>query len=628
MLSSATRTRELEKHLNFTTPYITLPLMIFSREDHPYIKDIGELHTGVTAVVDGHAIVDFLEKDWPDLPLLMVKNVEDGLRAVTSGRADHYIDTLLTTSYNIQRLGFSKIKVAGETPYTYSLGFASHKKLPTLHQILQKGLDSISEEERSAIFNKWRSIHYEHDFDYTLLWKMAAIGFVVLGVIFHWNRRLAAEINDRKRTEKRLLESESKSHAMSEAIHDGLVMIDEHARVMYWNQAAENLFGITAEEAMGKNMHNLISPKKYHADAHKGLENFAITGKGPVVGKLQQLTAIRKDGSRFPAEIGVSSFQNNNRWYAVGTIRDITERIESQETVARVRTELQQIFDNTQVGIIFIKDEHKLYRCNQRTAEILGYESPQEMIGMDLSAFHLSDKHFEEFAQRYHTQLAKGIRVVTEYEMRQKNGRNIWCSLAGNALDHANPPDITKGVIWALDDISEKKAAQEALQESKKRVKTILESINTGTMIIDPQSKIILDVNPVAAKMIGLPTEQITGKRCHQFTCPCAEGNCPITDDKQSITNEERLLLTASGVEIPILKTVVPILLDGKKELLESFVDLSQQKKIEQALQENLNDLERFYRMAIDREEKMIDLKTEINALLVQTGHPQKYTIR
>ena len=628
VLAAATRTAGREEIADFTEPYITLPLMVFTKSDHPYITKMAELKNGMTAVVDEYAVVEFLERDWPDLELIKVKNVEAGLQAVASGRADHYIDTLMTTTYSIQRLGFANIKVAGETPYKYALCLAVQKRLPHLRNILRKAMASITEDERNSLFNQWRSIHYEHGFDYSLLWKVLAVVAVIMAIFIYWNRRLALEINERKKSEQRLVETERKTRAMSEAIHDGLVMIDDKARVMYWNHAAENLFDLSAQETMGKDMHSLFVPDKYQERARQGLKRFAKTGKGPVIGKLLELTAHRKDGTLFPVEVGVSGFQMGEKWYAVGTIRDITERIQSQEAVTKIRAELQQIFDNAQVGIQVLNSRGKIYRCNQKAAEIFGFESPGELIDMSIENVHLSRKRFEAFGEKIYSNLVKGEQVQAEYELKKKDGTAIWCSMVGKAMDDSIPPDMNKGIIWVIDDISEKRRAEKALKESEKRVKTILNSINTGIIIIDPENWTIVEVNPVAAGMIGLSQDEIIGRLYHNFICPKEEENCPIIDHRQQVDNAERVLLSADGREISILKTVVPVMLNGRRLLLESFVDLTHQKQAENDLQQNLNELERFYRMAINREEKMIDLKMEINHLLLQLGQQEKYTIR
>jgi PAS domain S-box-containing protein len=133
----------------------------------------------------------------------------------------------------------------------------------------------------------------------------------------------------------------------------------------------------------------------------------------------------------------------------------------------------------------------------------------------------------------------------------------------------------------------ELKIQQEQIKEAEERSRTILNAISVGTMIIHPQTKIISDVNPVAAGIIGLAREDIIGRTCHKFVCPKEERQCPITDLGQTVDNSERVILNAGGKEIPVIKTVTSVMLGGEEFLLESFVDITERKEIEKKLLES-----------------------------------------
>ncbi|MCG8614885.1 MAG: transporter substrate-binding domain-containing protein [Desulfobacterales bacterium] len=619
---------ETGRPVHLSQPFVNFPLVIVTRDDVSYIAGTSQLNGRKVAVGKGYTSYHYLKNDFPEIDLVQTDDVKTGLMALTNRQVDAFVGHMAVVIHTIQESGFTNLKIAGETDYIFNHRIGVDPAYPLAVSIINKALNSMTEEDHRAIYQRWLSLHYEQGMDVWLIAKILGAALVLFVIVMYWNRRLAREVTERKRTEQRLLESERKTRAMSEAIHDGLVMIDGEARVMYWNHAAEELFDIPAGEAMGRDMHALFAPEEFRARAGEGLKRFSQTGQGPVVGRLQELEALKKDGTRFPVEVGVSAFQVGDNWYAVGTIRDITERNKAQETVQKIRTELQQIFDNAHVGILLLKGRRRIYRCNVKTAEILGYDSPRDMVGMRMNRFHMSEDDFQAFGDTYYARLAKGEQVHAEYQLKRRDGTGIWCSFSGKALDTAMPPDMEQGVIWVIDDISEKRAARQALKESEKRVNTILESVNTGILIIDPETRTIVDVNPAAARMIGLSRTDIVNRKCHQFVCPRAEHDCPVIDNMERIENAERVLITGDGREVPILKTVVPVMLGGRKQFLESFVDITGQKAAENELQDNLKELERFYNMAIGREEKMIDLKAEINALLVQAGEKEKYKIR
>lgn len=142
--------------------------------------------------------------------------------------------------------------------------------------------------------------------------------------------------------------------------------------------------------------------------------------------------------------------------------------------------------------------------------------------------------------------------------------------------------------------------AEEALRESEARLKSILDSVQAGILIIDAETHLIVDVNPAAAKMIGAAKELITGSVCHNFICPAEIKQCPITDLGQSVDNSERILLKATGESLPILKTAVPVILDGRKHLLESFIDITELKQAEEELRESSEQLRTITGAAMD----------------------------
>ena len=142
----------------------------------------------------------------------------------------------------------------------------------------------------------------------------------------------------RNRSRQILIESEKRLKAMSEASHDALIMIDSDDIISFWNPSAEAMFGYQESEVIGKKLHEIIILSDEIKNAHVGLDKFSQTGHGPVIGTISELEAIRKSGERFPVERSVAAFQLRNRWYAVGSIRDITARKASEKRLTELAT--------------------------------------------------------------------------------------------------------------------------------------------------------------------------------------------------------------------------------------------------------------------------------------------------
>jgi len=163
-------------------------------------------------------------------------------------------------------------------------------------------------------------------------------------------------------------------------------------------------------------------------------------------------------------------------------------------------------------------------------------------------------------------------------------------SIPTSGTDPASPESVQPRLPYAIGgrDLGANERAAKfvediALEDSEQYLKTIWESAQAGILVIDADRHVVVDVNPFAARLCGMPLHQIVGQKCHRFVCPAEEGQCPITDCHQTVDRSERVLLTGSGQAIPILKTVVPIRHGDRNFLVESIIDISQLKKAEAA---------------------------------------------
>ena len=136
--------------------------------------------------------------------------------------------------------------------------------------------------------------------------------------------------------------SEPYLRAMSEASHDPITMIRSDDTIILWSPAAERVFGFSAAEAIGRKFHELIVPEHYHSQASAGLERFARSGTGPVVGTVSEFEARCKDGSLIPVERSVSACLVDGQWHAVGILRDISERKKAEQKLRAAYEQIRQ----------------------------------------------------------------------------------------------------------------------------------------------------------------------------------------------------------------------------------------------------------------------------------------------
>lgn len=146
------------------------------------------------------------------------------------------------------------------------------------------------------------------------------------------------EVEVRWQAETALRASESKLAAVANASLDAIVMVDSLAQVAFWNPAAERVFGYTAEEALARSLLDLIVPEPMVERMRTGFSKFAWSGQGSLVGRSFEATAVRKDGTEFPLEISIGAVEMGDQWWAVGTMRDITDRKQNEARLVELAT--------------------------------------------------------------------------------------------------------------------------------------------------------------------------------------------------------------------------------------------------------------------------------------------------
>jgi PAS domain S-box-containing protein len=179
------------------------------------------------------------------------------------------------------------------------------------------------------------------------------------------------DITERKRSEDALRDSEEKLRTISSTAQDAIVMSDNDGRIEFWNPSAVRLFGHTAEEAIGKPLHELIVPERLRETSKSGFDRFKVTGQGPVIGKTVELPSLRKDGIEFIAEHSISAAKQKGKWHAVALVRDITERKRSEQALHRSNRALRTLSAGNEI-LIHARDEPKLLQDMCRMMVELG----------------------------------------------------------------------------------------------------------------------------------------------------------------------------------------------------------------------------------------------------------------
>ncbi|MBF0589546.1 MAG: transporter substrate-binding domain-containing protein [Magnetococcales bacterium] len=214
ILPAVAHTPEREEFLNFSKPYISLPVVVATRKGSVFVDSLSDLVGYRVGVVKDYITDELMARKHPSLQRVQVATLAEGLRALNSGKLDAFVDNLGSITYEIDRQRLEEIKIAAPTPYRFPLAFGVRKDWPELVPILDKALNTIDEKERSFIKNSWMAVEFSFGFDMKtiLTWALPVGGGALLVIIFVvvWNRRLGREIIERERAEAALKEEEKR----------------------------------------------------------------------------------------------------------------------------------------------------------------------------------------------------------------------------------------------------------------------------------------------------------------------------------------------------------------------------------------------------------------------------------
>ena len=191
---------------------------------------------------------------------------------------------------------------------------------------------------------------------------------------------IVRDITERKKAQQVLAESESLKGAILESSLDALITIDHRGNIVEFNPAAEAIFGISRERALGKSMAEMIIPPRLRDAHHRGFAHYLATGEGPILGKRLELEAIRADGTEFPIELAITAIQSQSGTLFTGFIRDITARKESEEKIHHLNR-VYAVLSGINALIVRVRDRSELFQGACRIAIEAG-QFPMAWIGV------------------------------------------------------------------------------------------------------------------------------------------------------------------------------------------------------------------------------------------------------
>ena len=185
ILSLTMATPIKKEYLNFTEPYLKIPLVIATKTDVPFINDFTSLEGKTVGIPKDYSFVEILKKQHPKLKIIEVENIKDGLDRVTQGELFGYIGALASIGHLFQNDYTGELKIAGKFDASWDLSVGVRNDDPILLNIFQKATKGIDTLSKQKIMNDWVAISYEKGTDYTLIIKILLAVCVVLAFLLY-----------------------------------------------------------------------------------------------------------------------------------------------------------------------------------------------------------------------------------------------------------------------------------------------------------------------------------------------------------------------------------------------------------------------------------------------------------
>lgn len=387
-----------------------------------------------------------------------------------------------------------------------------------------------------------------------------------------------------------------------------MIVIDGDSTVMMVNSQFEQLCGYPREEIEGKRswLQFVDSPDLEYVVKYRNLRR-----RGVGAPNQYEFTFITRRGERRNMVISVELIPGTNK--TIASLIDITERITTEQALRESEERYRLLLEASPEAIIVFDAKGGINYVNRAFEEIYGWTRIE--IIEDRYRF-FSPEEESEVRITIENASQNGDQGAFETRRRTKDGQVLDVDLNFAVLRDHN--GLVTGAIGIHHDVTERKKAEAALQEaydtletrvkerteelvgtnvalqqeiserrlaelelrrSQNNLRTILDAMPFGVLVVD-QDKKVRQANHSTLALLGYDDpKEIVGRICHETICPTELGHCPVLDQEQSIDRSEEFLITRDGERVPILKSVVPVWQEGEKLLVEAFVDLTDTHK-------------------------------------------------
>lgn len=383
------KTEDRKKYFNFSSEYLNSPLVIATKINEPFINSISNVLDKKFGIVKGYAYKEVLIKKYPNIKIVDVKSIKDGLQRVDNNEIFGFIDSLPAVGYVIQKNHVGSLKVTGKIQGDWNFSIASRNDESLLNDIFSKLITNIPLETHNEILHKWISVKYQESIDYTkFIWIVIALTIIISIVIYKNNT--ITKIN-------------KKMESYIDIVDENVLTssTDLQGKITHVSQAFCDISGYSKKELVGQ-PHSIIRHEEMTHELYEEMWS-VITQSKVWNGEIKNK---RKDGTYYWVEVIISPrYNESNIKIGYTAIRhDITDK--KRVEYLSISDELTTLYNKRHFNEILEKEITRAKRDETRFAfmmfDVDFFKQYNDTYGHQMGDFVLSSigKKLQDICQR------------------------------------------------------------------------------------------------------------------------------------------------------------------------------------------------------------------------------------
>ena len=309
------------------------------------------------------------------------------------------------------------------------------------------------------------------------------------------------DVSEQLEHERELVRGAARLRATVEAAFDGVISVDGEGRIVEFNAAAERVFGHQRQDVLGRVLGDVLLPER-HRDAHaRGLKHFQDSGRGPMIGRLVETTALHADGREVPVEMAISVATVPEGNIFVGHLRDITERRRADQALRDSEAQYRAIFNASADALVLRAADFSIVDVNATYESMSGY-SRAEVLGIDRVL--ANPPEVMATIRTLHDRALAGEPISIDTQLVRRDGQRYDLELRGVPIQHRGEPHV----LYMGRDITQAKRAERALRDSEEQYRAIFNASADALVLRDADFRAV-EVNPAYTTMSGFTRDEV-----------------------------------------------------------------------------------------------------------------------